>query len=257
MTEQQPPKVALVVGGSRGTGRTIALRLARDGIRTLVLGRDRARLDELAATAKADGHEIIGVEADLTDRAACLSALDAAAAKHGAPYILVHCAAAHYQHQRLHFVELDEMDRLLRTDLESAIYITSWALKDMFASRGGRIVYLGSLAGTQGHPGATLYATAKAGLEGLCRGVAVDYGGRGVTANTLSLGMIETERLAERTRNVPEVRDKLLKLTTTGQFIKQEDIAELVCFLCGPFGGQITGSVIQMTGGTHLRTIPG
>jgi len=85
----------------------------------------------------------------------------------------------------------------------------------------------------------------------------VDYGGRGVTANTISIGMIETERLAERTRNVPEVREKLLKLTTTGQFIQQEEIAELVWFLCGPFGGQITGSVIQMTGGTHLRTIPG
>lgn len=256
MTEHESPRVALVVGGSRGTGRTVALRLAREGIRTLVLGRDRARLDDLAAEAKTGGHEIIAVEADLTDRAGCLAALDAAAKEHGAPYILVHCAAATYQHQRLHFVELDEMDRLLQTDLQSAVYITSWALRDMFASRGGRIIYLGSLAGTQGHPGAALYATAKAGLEGLCRGVAVDYGSRGVTANTISIGMIETERLAERTRNVPEVREKLLKLTTTGQFIKQEEIAELVWFLCGPFGGQITGSVIQMTGGTHLRTIP-
>ena len=250
-------RVALVVGGSRGTGRTVALRLAREGIRTLVLGRDRARLDELRAEAKAAGDEVIPVEADLTNRETCLAALDEAATEHGAPSILVHCAAALYQHQRLHFVEFEEMDRLLKTDLESAIYITSWALKDMFAARGGRIVYLGSLSATMGHPGATLYVVAKAGLEGLCRGVSVDYGTRGVTANTISIGMIETERLAERTRNVPEVREKLLKLTTTGQFIKQEEIAELVWFLCGPFGGQITGSVIQMTGGTHLRTIPG
>lgn len=251
------PRVALVVGGSRGTGRTVALRLAEEGIRTLVLGRDATRLGELEAEAKAKGFDLIAVSADLTDREACLRALDEAATKYGAPSILVHCAAALYQHQRLHFVEFEEMDRLLQTDLNSAIYITSWALRGMYAARGGRIVYLGSLSASQGHPGATLYVTAKAGLEGLCRGVAVDYGSRGITANTISIGMIETERLAERTRNVPEVREKLLKLTTTGSFIKQEDIAELVWFLCGPFGSQITGSVIQMTGGTHLRTIPG
>ncbi|MFO0662796.1 MAG: SDR family oxidoreductase [Polyangiaceae bacterium] len=252
----EAPRVALVVGGSRGTGRTVALRLAREGIRTLVVGRDEERLSALVAETSASGHEVIPVRADITDRAACIAALDAAAAKHGAPSIFVHCAAALYAHQRLHFIEFEEMDRLLQTDLHSAIYLTSWVLKDMFSARGGRIVYLGSLSASHGHPGATLYVTAKAGLEGLCRGVALDYGGRGVTANTISIGMVETERLAERTRNSPEAREKLLKLTTTGKFIDQADIAELVWFLCGPFASQITGSVIQITGGTHLRTIP-
>lgn len=239
--------VALVVGASRGAGRAIALRLAREGHRVLALGRDRDRLDRLAETPN-----IVPVVADLRDRAACMESLERVANDYPDPTVLVHCAATLYRHQRLHTIDSLETAELLQVDLLSAVYLTQWALERMSRARTGRIVYLGSLAASQGHPGATLYSTAKAGLEGLCRGVALDYGARGITANTIALGVLDAERLQQRTDD--DGRAALLRRIPTGSFIALDDVAELVWYLCGPFASQITGSVIPLNGGAHLRT---
>lgn len=247
---------ALVVGGSRGIGRAIALKLAREGHPTLVLGRDAGRLSSLAEDATSEGLRVHAVSADITDSTSMLQALDAGLKASGfaEPTIFVHAAAAIYRHQRLQFVEPLEIDRLLDTDLRSAIHLTRWVLPAMAAARFGRVIYLGSLAAQQGLAGANVYAASKAGLEGLARGVALDYGRRGITANTLSIGVVASERMLERTQGTNEKQERILANMATGRFTELSEVAETVAFLCSEHARSITGSVIQLSGGAHLNT---
>lgn len=245
--------VALVVGGSRGIGQSVAMRLARAGYGVIVVGRDPERLTQLERTAQAEALRLMTVSVDICDAEQSSSALDKAAAAFGSPTVFVHAAAAMYRHQRLHFMSEQEADRLLNTDLRSAIHLTRWVLPAMSAAGYGRIIYLGSLAARIGIPGAALYASAKAGLEGLCRGVALDYAKRGITANTLSIGVAASERMLERTASDEAKQAALLAKIATGRFVEPEEIAETVLFLCSEHARSITGSVIDITGGAHLN----
>lgn len=247
-------RVALVVGASRGIGRSIAEALAREGADVIAIARDEGRLAELAAGIRAAGRICEPIAVDVADDAALTSRLDAVAARGLAPTILVHAAAAIYRHQRLQFIELAELDRMHAIDVRSAVVVARWAIPHMIGARFGRIVFLGSLAAHVGIPGGAPYATSKAALEGLARGIALDYSQRGITANVLSLGFVETERLAGRLAGDAEARARLVETTATKRLTTPEEAASAVLFLCSDHARSITGSVIEMTAGAHLAT---
>lgn len=247
-------RVALVVGASRGIGRSVAEALAREGADVIVVGRDETRLAETAATIRAAGRTCEAIAVDVADDVAFTSRLDDAVARGLVPTILVHAAAAIYRHQRLQFVELAELDRMHAIDVRSAVVAARWAIPHMIGARFGRIVLLGSLAAHVGIPGGAAYATSKAALEGLARGIALDYSQRGITANVLSLGFVETERLAERLAGDANARARLVETTATKRLTTPEEAANAVAFLCSEHARSITGSVIEMTAGAHLAT---
>jgi 3-oxoacyl-[acyl-carrier protein] reductase len=248
-------RVALVAGASRGIGRATAVALAREGADVYVLGRDAGRLEGVVAEVRALGRRSHAIAVDVADRAALRNALAAATSVLGAPTLVVLAVAAMFRAERLERVSDATVDTLLATDLRSAIDLCRFTLPAMFEAKHGRIVAVGSLAARAGTAGGVLYATTKAALEGLVRGVALEYSRRNVTANVVMVGFAETERLRERIGDDPAVRTMLERATATRRLIEPAEVADAIAFLCSDRAGSITGSVVELTGGSHLNTL--
>jgi NAD(P)-dependent dehydrogenase (short-subunit alcohol dehydrogenase family) len=246
--------VALVAGGGRGIGRAVAQALAREGADVAVAARTAAEVERVAAEVRAAGRRAVAHAADLAAPGAAARFVDAAAAL-GPPTLLVLCAAALYTPKKLHTVDDEEIASHLAVDLGAAIALCRAALPAMLAARHGRIVALGSLAARTGIPGATLYATAKAALEGLARGLAVDYTRRGITANVVAAGFTATERLAERLGGDPSAHERLVRATAARRLVTPEEVADVVVFLCSRRAAGVTGAVIDVTAGAHLNNL--
>ena len=246
-------RVALIAGGTRGLGRAATLALAREGALVAPLGRDPEVVEATCAAAREAGAEALGLVADLTDVGATDAALERLREAHGAPTILVYAAASRYRIQKLHTVDDASAEAWLALDLEAAARLCRRLVADMMVARYGRVVLFGSMAGRAGVAGGTLYSMHKAGLEGLARGLSVDYARRGVTANVCNVGIAETERVLARIAGDPEARRTLERATATRTLPRPEDVADVVAFLCSPRAAAITGAVIDATSGAHLN----
>jgi NAD(P)-dependent dehydrogenase (short-subunit alcohol dehydrogenase family) len=245
-------KLALVAGGGRGIGRAVALALAREGADVAVLARTSSELDAAAAEIAQLGRRSFALPCDATDA----RALDAALEKLPAPpAIVVLGTAALYAPKKLQFVEDEEQRAFLDTDVASAATLCRRTLPGMMEARFGRIVALSSVAARTGVSGGTLYAAGKAALEGLVRGIALDYSRRGITANAVAISFADTERLKGRVASDPAARERLEKATATRRIPTPEEIADVVAFLCSPRAGAITGAVIDATAGAHLNNL--
>jgi NAD(P)-dependent dehydrogenase (short-subunit alcohol dehydrogenase family) len=250
-------KVALVAGGGRGIGRAVARALAREGAHVAVAARGQDDLDKAAAEVRAAGRKAATVAVDLGTAGAADQAL-AATRTLGPPTLLVLCAAVLYEPKKLHHVSDAEIATALSVDVGAALALCRAFLPDMMLARFGRIVAVGSLAARTGIAGATLYGAAKAALEGLVRGLAVDYTRRGITANVVAAGFTETERLQQRLGDetvAATARERLTRATATRRLLAPEEVADVVTFLCSPRAGGITGAVVDVTGGAHLNNL--
>ena len=248
-------RVALVTGGSRGIGRAVAEGLAREGCKVAVLARTAADVARVAEELSSRGAEALPLPADVADADAVERALSTLRARFGAPTIVVHAAAAHYRIQKLHTVTPEAAAEWLATDLAAAVDLSRRTVADMMLEGFGRQLFIGSVAARAGVAGGTLYATAKAGLEGLARGLSVDYARRGITANVVSVSFADTERLARRTASDPQARERLARATATRAIPTPAEIADVVCFVASPRAGSITGAVIDATAGAHLNNL--
>lgn len=248
-------KVALVAGGGRGVGRAVAERLAAEGARVAVVARTAAEVDATAEALRAAGAVAHAATADLADPAQVESLLREVRAALGPPTILVLAAAAMFRPRKLHNVDAAEAAALLAADVGSAVHLCRLALPDMMLARFGRIVATGSVAGRMGIAGGTLYATAKAALEGLARGLAVDYSRFGITANVALLGFVDTERFRARIGDDPEARDRLARGTALRRLCAPAEVADVVTFLCSERASIVTGAVVEATGGLHLNNV--
>lgn len=248
-------KVALVVGGGRGIGRAAALALAREGAEIAVLARTGAELEETARQVRALGRRALPLAADVTDTGAVDAALARLRGELGPPTLLVLGAAALYRPEKLQHVDDAEVIRCLAVDVQSAIFLCKRVLPDMLEARFGRIVGLGSLASRTGVSGGTLYAAGKAALEGLLRGIALDYSRRGITANVCAIAFAGTERLEGRLEGEPAQRERLERATATRAIPTAAQIAQVVAFLCSTQAEVITGAVVDATAGAHLNNL--
>ena len=248
-------RVALVAGGGRGIGRAVARALAREGADVVVASRTLRELDETAAEVRALGRRALAVEADFTYSDALDRVFAEAKAQLGAPTLLVLNAAALYRPPKLHNVTDEPAAELLAVDLGAAIALCQRALPAMLEARHGRIVAIGSVAARTGASGATLYAVAKAALEGLARGLAVDYSRYGITANVAAVGFADTERLATRLAGDPAARARLVSATALRHIPTPDQIADVVAFLCSERAAVITGAVVDVTAGAHLNNL--
>jgi NAD(P)-dependent dehydrogenase (short-subunit alcohol dehydrogenase family) len=246
-------KVALVCGGGRGIGRACAVGLASEGADVAILARTQAEVDETARQVSALGRRALAVAVDVTQAGPLEAALARVEQELGAPTLLVLAIAAYWQPRRFHVGTDAESEQLLKTDLLSTMSICRRLLPGMLRNREGRVVALSSMAAWAGMPGGTEYATGKAGLEGFIRGLALDYSSQGVTANVVSLGFVETERLGKRIGGDPEARERLVKATARKRLISPDEVSNVVSFLCSSKASAITGSVIDVTAGAHLN----
>jgi 3-oxoacyl-[acyl-carrier protein] reductase len=235
-------KVAFVTGSTRGIGRGIAQTLSQAGAKVGVVGRSVDRAGEVAQEL---GDGCAGFACDVTEPDSIRQAIASCEATLGPIDILVNNAGLTRDNLLLRLTE-DEWDEVLSANLKGAFVATQAVVKGMMKRRHGRIINITSVVGITGNKGQSNYAASKAGLIGLTKSVAKEYATRGVLANCIAPGFIETDMTAA----LPEgARAALLESIPLGRLGAPGDIAGAVLYLASDLGGYVTGQVLVVDGG--------
>lgn len=240
-------KYALITGASRGLGKAIALRLAKDDLSVIInyQSNKEAAEDTLRQVQEAGGTGEL-LPFDVSDAQAIDKALETWSANHPDDYISVLVNNAGIRQDNLMiFMQEEQWSRVLDTTLNGFFYITRRLLKDMMTHRNGRIINMASLSGLKGLPGQTNYSAAKAALIGATKALAQEVAARKVTVNAIAPGFIATDM----TKELDET--ELKKLIPLGRFGKPEEVAALTSFLASDDAAYITGQVISINGGLY------
>ncbi|HEY0954689.1 MAG TPA: 3-ketoacyl-ACP reductase FabG2 [Roseateles sp.] len=234
----------LVTGSSRGIGRAIALRLARDGYDIVLHCRSqREQADAAAAEIQALGRAARVLQFDVADREAAASVLLADVEAHGCYYGVV-CNAGIARDGAFPALSGEDWDAVIHTNLD-AFYNVLQPLTMPLVRRkaAGRIVTLASVSGIMGNRGQVNYSAAKAGIIGATKALAVELASRKITVNCVAPGLIETDMIDA------EIVDEALKIIPAKRVGRPEEVAALVSFLMGPDAAYITRQVISVNGG--------
>jgi 3-oxoacyl-[acyl-carrier protein] reductase len=236
-------RVALVTGGSRGIGRSIADHLARGGARVAVVARNAERAEAAAAELPGTGHG--GFGCDVSDADAVDTLVRAAEERLGPIEILVNNAGVTEDNVLVRLTE-QAWDAVLDTNLKGAFLLTRASARGMMRRRSGRIINITSVVGMTGNRGQANYAASKAGLIGLTKSVAKELASRGILCNAVAPGFIETEMTGSLSE---QVRSGMTERIALGRLGTGDDVAAVVRFLAGPGAAYITGQVVVVDGG--------
>jgi 3-oxoacyl-[acyl-carrier protein] reductase len=250
MTDNQQ-RVAVVTGGARGLGAATALRLARDGMAVAVLDLEESAAKPVVDAIVAEGGRALAVGADVADAGAVEAAISRTEAELGAPTVLVNNAGITRDNLLFKMSELD-WDSVMGVHLRGAFLMSRAVQKHMVAAKWGRIVNLSSTSAL-GNRGQANYSTAKAGLQGFTKTLAIELGKFGVTANCIAPGFIVSdmtrataERIGEDWETYVSARAAQIPVARAGV---PEDIAHTVSFLVSEGAGFVSGQVIYVAGG--------
>jgi NAD(P)-dependent dehydrogenase (short-subunit alcohol dehydrogenase family) len=256
--EPLPGRHALVTGATRGIGAAIARRLAADGFRVTLLGRDREALHAVEASLAPGLHAV--VVADVTDEAEVHAAFTEARALLGPLSVLVNNAGA-AESAPVARTSRALWERMLATNLTGAFLCAQAALPDLRSRRTvggqGRLVNIASTAGQRGYPYVSAYVAAKHGLVGFTRALALELAAEGVTVNAVCPGFTDTDllahsiaRIVDRTGRSPEeARAALASHNPQGRLVTPDEVAAAVSWLCSDAAASITGQSLSVSGG--------
>ncbi len=240
-------KVALVTGASRGLGRAMAVELGAAGAAVILVGRDRAKLEETAAEAAARGAHAAVFVADITVEEQVASLREQVAAQFGRVDILVNNAGINLRKPLVNFT-LEEWRSVMDANLTS-VFLMCRAFIPLMQGRGwGRVINLTSIMSHVSLPGRTAYSASKSGLLGLTRALAQELAPEGITVIGISPGPFATE-LNTSLINDAELNRQFLTKIPIGRWGKPEEIGRLARFLCSDDAGFITGTDILIDGG--------
>jgi len=240
-------RVAIVTGGGRGIGRAIALKLAEVGA-TVVVNDIGESAKDIAEEIKAVGGKSLAVLADVSSAEDVTRLVETTICTYGKVDILVNNAGITRDHLLLRMTD-EDWDKVLEINLKSVFLCTRAVIKHMIKQRWGRVVSLASIVGVVGNPGQANYASAKAGIIGFTRTIAKEVASRGITANAIAPGFIDTEMTQQLEE---EWKKELQKRIPAGCFGSPRDVAETVAFLASEEAGYITGQVLGVDGGMAL-----
>jgi len=238
-------QIAVVTGAGRGIGRAIALKFAAAGADVVCVSRTQENSEKVANEIAALGRKAWAFAADVADSAAVNAAAEKILADCGKVDILVNNAGVTRDSLLMRLSEAD-WDTVLNTNLKGAFLFTK-ALSRAFAKqRSGRIINISSVIGLIGNAGQSNYAASKAGLIGFTQSVAREFASRGITANCIAPGFIETDMTSELNE---ALKTNIMKQIPMGKFGAADDIANAALFLAGPAAGYVTGQVLTVDGG--------
>jgi len=237
-------KVAIVTGSGQGIGRAIALRLAEAGA-TVVVNDISEAVEAVVEEIKTMKRQSLAIKADVSSTEDVARMVETTMATYGRIDILVNNAGITRDHLLLRMTD-DDWNSVLKVNLNSVFLCTRAVLRHMMKQRWGRIVSIASVVGVVGNAGQANYAATKAGIIGFTRTVAKEVASRGITANAIAPGFIETgmtQRLEEKWQQ------ELKKQIPVGYFGTPRDVAEAVAFLASEEARYITGQVLGVDGG--------
>lgn len=239
-------KVALITGATRGIGKAIAQTFAREGATVAFTYRSSVeKAQALEAELKAVGVACVSYQVDAADFEAVKGMMADIIEKFGKIDSIVNNAGITKDNLLLRMSE-EQWDGVIQTNLNSVFYTTKAALRQMLRQRAGSIINISSVVGLQGNAGQANYAASKAGMIGFTKSVAREVGSRGIRANVVAPGFIETEMTAELPQAELATWLQGIPLKRGGQ---PEEVAELCAFLASDRSQYITGQVLNVDGG--------
>lgn len=249
-------RVALVTGGGTGIGLAIALAFLGEGARVAIGSRNPAHLKAGDAAAREAGHEVLAIQTDVTDPASVRAAVDGVVSRYGRLDILVNNAGIS---GRTPITDPDDTrwHAILATNLTGAYLCSKQALRQMRDGEHGRIINLSSVLGRFGVPGYAAYCTAKHGIIGFTKALALEVAARGITVNAICptwvdtdmarQGIVETASVLGIT--VDEFRRQAIKGIPIQRMVEVSEVGNLAVYLASPQTGGITGQAVNICGG--------
>jgi 3-oxoacyl-[acyl-carrier protein] reductase len=247
-------RVALITGAAQGIGAATAARLAAGGAAVAVADVNAEAAEATAAEIVADGGRAIGLACDVTDRAQVQATVDAVAQEFGGLHILVNNAGV-LRDNLLFKMTDDDWTTVMNVHLRGAFLATQAAQKYMVEARYGRVISMSSTSAL-GNRGQANYATAKAGLQGFTKTLAIELGPFGITSNAIAPGFIETAMTAATAARIGTDIDAMRAAAEKSLPVRRgglpADIANAVAFFAGEEAGYVTGQVLYVDGGRGL-----
>ncbi|MBF0626432.1 MAG: 3-oxoacyl-[acyl-carrier-protein] reductase [Magnetococcales bacterium] len=241
-------RTAIITGSSSGIGRVTAVAMARQGARILLVSNESIRILEALEEVRQFSPDSQAYEADVTSRACLAEMVRFAGQEFGTIDILVNNAGITKDNLLLRMKE-SEWDDVLSVNLDSVFFLTQLVLRPMMKARYGRIVNVSSVVGMTGNPGQANYAASKAGLIGFTKSLAREVAPRGITANCVAPGFIQT-RMTDALS--PTAREAILSQIPLGAIGEAGDVANAILFLASESAHYITGATLHVNGGMYM-----
>jgi NAD(P)-dependent dehydrogenase (short-subunit alcohol dehydrogenase family) len=241
-------KVAIITGGGKGIGRTIALKLANCGVKVVLASRTAKELDGVVEEIKAGGGEAVAQPTDLMLSEQIGALVEAAMKAYGRIDILVNNAARSFMRPLMDLRE-DGWDKIFGVNCKAVFLLSRAAAKIMAEKGGGRIVNISTVGAVRGGAGMAVYHTSKAALNMLTKCMAVEWAPLNVNVNAVGPGLTRTEFSRALWEN-PEIEKMISAKIPKGRLANPEDIVGAVLFLCAEDSAYITGETIYVDGGT-------
>jgi NAD(P)-dependent dehydrogenase (short-subunit alcohol dehydrogenase family) len=241
-------KVAIVTGGGSGIGLAIAEKFTKNGIATVIVGRDEEKLKNAKALL---GECCYPIACDVSNLAGIPGLVEKIVKQFGRIDILVNNAGINMKKE---FTEVtdEEFQKIITTNLCSVFAISREVVKEMLRKGSGSIINISSMAAQYGLPKVIAYSASKTAIDGMTRAMAVELSPKGVRVNAIAPGFIETDMTAKALNSDPERKQKVFGRTPMGYMGKPDDIGEAALFLASDAAKYITGVVLPVDGGNSI-----